>query len=152
MELNRSTKEKGDLAEQAAILAAMKKGWGVSTTIGDRLPYDIIFDVEGKLAKIQIKSSWFDKSSGNYKIDSRRTKTNRRVMKRSLYKSGDFDFALIYIEDHDLFYVLPFNAFAEYKSDIYLIVTDDRQRKARSCEFKDAWDLISAWASMEEIS
>lgn len=77
-----STKLKGDIAEQAAILHALKHGWGVLKPIGDRLSYDLVFDVQGKLAKIQVKCVWFDESRGNYVVDNRRTKTNRRIMIR----------------------------------------------------------------------
>ncbi len=43
------TKLKGDVAEQAAILQGLKRGWGVLKAIGDRLPYDLVFDVNGVL-------------------------------------------------------------------------------------------------------
>jgi len=41
------TKLKGDIAEQTAILQALKRGWGVLKPVGDRLPYDLVFDVSG---------------------------------------------------------------------------------------------------------
>jgi len=37
-----STKLKGDIAEQAAILRLLELGWGVAKPLGDRLPYDLI--------------------------------------------------------------------------------------------------------------
>ena len=77
-----NTKHKGDIAEQAAILHALKRGWHPLIPIGDRLSYDLVFDVEGTLVKIQVKSAWYDEPSGNYVVDNRRTKTNRRVMVR----------------------------------------------------------------------
>ncbi len=40
-----NTKQKGDIAEQAAILQALKRGWGVLHPVGDRLPYDLVFDL-----------------------------------------------------------------------------------------------------------
>jgi hypothetical protein len=89
------TKLKGDIAEQAAILHALKRGWGVLKPIGDRMPYDLVFDVEGTLVKIQVKYAWFDDSRGNYVVDDRRTKTNRRFMVRDGYETSDFDFALV---------------------------------------------------------
>jgi hypothetical protein len=49
------TKLKGDIAEQAATLEALKRGWGVLDPIGDRLPYDLAFDIRGVLIKIQVK-------------------------------------------------------------------------------------------------
>jgi hypothetical protein len=45
----------------------MKYGWGCFS-LGDRLAYDLVFDVEGTLVKIQVKSAWFDGPSGNYRI------------------------------------------------------------------------------------
>ncbi len=91
-----NTKSKGDIAEQAAILHALKRGWGVLNPVGDRLPYDLVFDVKGTLVKIQVKAAWFYEAAGNYVVDTRRTKTNRRVMVRKTYTAADFDFALVY--------------------------------------------------------
>jgi PD-(D/E)XK endonuclease len=136
------TKLRGDIAEQAAVIHALKRGWGVLKPVGDRLPYDLAFDIEGALVKIQVKSAWFDQPSGNYVVDNRRTKTNRRLMLREAYKKSDFDFALVYIEILDLFYVFPVDIFISYGSEIHLVETDKRQRKPRSALYRDAWELI----------
>ncbi|MEM9162725.1 MAG: group I intron-associated PD-(D/E)XK endonuclease, partial [Cyanobacteria bacterium P01_F01_bin.4] len=61
-----STKLKGDIAEQSAILHALKRGWGVLQPVGDRLPYDLVFDVDGEFCKIQVKAAWFHEASQNY--------------------------------------------------------------------------------------
>jgi hypothetical protein len=144
------TKLKGDVAEQAAILRGLKRGWGVLKTIGDRQPYDLVFDVQGTLVKVQVKSAWFHEPADCYVTDNRRTKTNRRRMIRSTYKPTDFDFALVYLEELDLFYVFPTEVFIAYASQIYLVEADKRQRKPRSAEYREAWDLISNWAAHEE--
>jgi PD-(D/E)XK endonuclease len=144
------TKIKGDISEQAAILHALKHGWGVLKPVGDRLPYDLVFDVGGTLVKVQVKCAWFDQPCGNYVVDNRRTKTNRRVMLREVYSPADFDFALAYLADRDLFYVFPVEVFISYGSEIHLVEADKRQRKPRSAEYRDAWDLILHWAAREE--
>src|SRR6516164_5659589 len=113
------TKLKGDIAEQAAILQALKRGWGVLKPVGDRLPYDLVFDVAGALVRVQVKSAWFQKADDAYVVDIRRTKTNRRIMKRQPYRAKDFDFALVYLEDLSLFYVFPVDVFIGYGSQIY---------------------------------
>lgn len=136
------TKLKGDIAEQAAVFHALKRGWGVLKPIGDRLPYDLVFDIEGTLIKIQVKYAWFDESSGNFVVDNRRTKTNRRFMLREAYKQSDFDFALVYVEKLDLFYVFPVEVFISYGSEIHLVESQKRQRKPRSAQYRNAWDLI----------
>lgn len=136
------TKLKGDIAEQAVILRALKMGWGVSVPVGDRLPYDLIFDVEGKLYKIQVKSAWYGQKKGNYVVDNRRTKTNRRVMSRENYKPDDFDFAILYIQELGTFYVMPVEVFLSFGSEIHLVEEEKRQRKPRSAEYREGWGRI----------
>ena len=136
------TKLRGDIAEQAATLYALKQGWGVLKPVGDRLPYDLVFDVAGQLVKIQVKSAWFDEPSGNYVVDNRRTKTNRRIMLRAAYQLVDFDFALVYLENLDVFYVFPIDVFIGYGSEIHLVEAEKRQRKPRSTAYRSAWHLI----------
>ena len=71
-------------------------------------------------------------------------------MLREAYSPADFDFALIYVETLDLFYVFPVDVFIGYGSQIYLVESDKRQRKPRSADYRDAWKLISNWAAREE--
>jgi PD-(D/E)XK endonuclease len=146
------TKLKGDIAEQAVILAALKRGWSVAKPIGDRMPYDLIFDINNSLLKIQVKSAWFDEGRKNFVVDTRRTKTNRRQMIRQNYSPKDFDFALIYIQDLDIFYVIPSDVFISYGSELHLVEADKRQRKPRSAEYREAWQLILERAIPKVIS
>ncbi len=141
-----NTKLKGDLAEQAAVLQALKHGWGVLKPLGDRLPYDLAFDVDGSLVRVQVKYAWLDRRTGNYVVDTRRTKTNRRRMVRDVYDATDFEFALAYVGDFEIFYVFPVEVFVGYGSGIHLVVTEKRQRKPRSAAYRDAWNLIQQWA------
>ena len=147
-----STKLKGDIAEQAAILQGLKRGWGVLRPVGDRLSYDLVFDIQGALIKVQVKCAWFDESRRNFVIDNRRTKTNRRVMIREVYTPSDFDFALAYLQDEDLFYIFPVDVFVSYASEIHLVEAEKRQRKPRSAAYRDAWHLILQGAAQKETS
>lgn len=141
------TKQKGDIAEQAAILRILQLGWGVSKPVGDRLSYDLVADVGGALVRIQVKSAWFNKYDDNYVVDTRRTKTNRRIMVRSRYIKQDFDFALVYVSDKRVFYIFPVEVFMSFGSTISLVESDKRQRKPRSANYREAWKLISSWAA-----
>lgn len=118
--------------------------------VGDRLPYDLVFDVKSALVRIQVKSAWLEMTSKNYVVDSRRTKTNRRIMLRDVYKKSDFDFALVYVEDKDIFYVFPIEVFIAYGGSIQMVETQKRQRSPKSAIYRDAWDLILQWAAREE--
>ena len=134
------TKLKADIAESAVITELLKRGFKVLKPIGDRLPYDLAIDRDGKLIKIQVKSAWHYK--GAYKVDARITKTNRRRMVRKYYDKNDFDFAIIYISKLNVFYIMPVSVFNSYKSEISLVETTKRQRKPRSAEYRERWDLL----------
>ena len=138
------TKLKADVAESAVITALLKKGFRVLKPVGDRLPYDVAIDLNGRLIRIQVKSAW--PYNGSYTVDTRRTKTNRRYMRRAYYDENDFDFAIVYIDRLNVFYVIPLSAFAAYKSGITLVESAKRQRKPRSAMYRENWDLLSAWA------
>src|SRR3989338_2879211 len=120
------TKLKADIAESATITELLKRSFRVLRPVGDRLPYDLALDINGKLLRLQVKSAWLDRSKGLYTVDSRRTKTNRRIMKRQRYGKEDFDFAILYIDDLHVFYVMPVSVFTSYASSISLVETDKR--------------------------
>ena len=116
------------------------------------MPYDLALDIAGSVLTIQVKSAWFDTKRQNYVVDNRRTKTNRRVMIRENYKVEDFDFAIIFIEELDVFYVMPSDVFISYGSEIHLVETVKRQRKPKSGEYRNAWNLILQRAASKGIS
>ena len=141
------TKLKGDIAEHEVILSALKNGWGVAKMIGDRLPYDLVFDVNNKLVRIQVKSAWLDDKSNNYVIDTRKTNTNSKSTTRSYYNDNDFDFAIIYIDTLKVFYIMPISVFLSYKSLISFVEDKKRQRFPKSFEFRENWEQILLWAA-----
>ncbi len=138
------TKLKADIAESAVVTALLKRGFRVLKPVGDRLPYDLALDVNGKLLRLQVKSAWY--YNGSYTVDTRRTKTNRRRMLRVRYDENDFDFAIVYIERLETFYVIPVSKFSAYKSGISLVETEKRQRKPKSSIYRERWDLLSKGA------
>ncbi len=144
------TKLKADIAEAATITALLKRGFRVLKPVGDRLPYDLALDLDGKLLKIQVKSAWH--YNGSYTVDTRRTKTNRRRMVRQRYSDEDFDFAILYLDRLNEFYVMPISVFSAYKSGISLVVTKKRQRKPKSAEYRERWDLLSKRAVQLETA
>lgn len=80
-------------------------------------------------------------------VDNGRTKTNRRKMIRDRYTLSDFDFALVYIGELDLFYVFPVDVFISYGSEIHMVEAEKRQRKPKSTAYRDAWQLIEERAT-----
>lgn len=144
--LDMDTKLKADVAESAVVTELLKRGVRVLRPVGDRLPYDLALDLGGRLCRIQVKAAWFDRSKELYAVDARRTKTNRRVMRRARYDSSDFDFAILYLEERHVFYVMPASVFNSYSSTVSLVEAEKRQRKPRSADYRERWDLLSNWA------
>jgi len=139
------TKLKGDIAEQIVILEALKREISVSIPVGDRLSYDLIFDINNKLHRIQVKCAWPDKSYGSYLVDVRTSKTNRTKYKYVKYNDNDFDFAIMVIIEHNILYIMPSNIFNSYGSIITLLNPnneDKSQRLPKSYEYKNAWQLL----------
>ena len=136
------TKLKADIAEFAVTTELLRRGFKVLKPLGDRLPYDLAIDKEGHLICLQIKSAW--QRNRTYFVDNRRTKTNRRQMLRARYTACDFDYAVIYIDDLHVFYVMPVDAFCSYKSGIAFVERSTRQRKPRSHLYREAWHLLGS--------
>jgi len=137
------TKLKADIAESAVVTELLRRGFKVLRPLGDRLPYDLGIDIKGKLIRIQVKSAWFNKKDKCYVVDARRTKTNRRRMLRKHYGKDDFDFAIIYVADLNVFYVMPISVFSRYGSTITFIESEKRQRKPKSAIYRECWELLS---------
>jgi hypothetical protein len=137
------TKLKADIAESAVTTELLKRKFRVLRPVGDRLPYDLGIDLQGKLLRLQVKSAWFNNKAQCYVVDARRTKTNRRKMLRERYGAKDFDFAIIYLADLHVFYIMPVSVFSSYESTITFIEAEKRQRKPKSADYKGRWDLLS---------
>jgi len=137
------TKLKADVAEFALIVELLKRNYHVLKPVGDRLAYDVAIERNGRWAKIQVKHAWFSQSKSMYMVDARRTKTNRRHMLRSRYARGDFDFAILYIDEVKVFYIMPVDIFNSYASTIALVEDLNRQRPPKSFAYRERWELLN---------
>lgn len=61
-----STKATGDISESMVVTELLKHHYNALIPVGDRLPYDIAVDVNGRLIRIQVKTAWFNKQSNNW--------------------------------------------------------------------------------------
>jgi len=136
------TKLKADIAELSVTKELLKRGFNVLQPVGDRLPYDLSIDKNGKLIRLQVKAAWFNENKDMYLVDNRRTRTNRREMKRKVYGNDDFDFAILCILEENIFYIMPIETFTNYASSIAMIESSKRQRLPRSAEYRERWDLL----------
>ena len=55
------TKLKADVAESSVVTELLKRVFRVLKPVGDRLPYDLALDCDGKFLRIQVKSAWYER-------------------------------------------------------------------------------------------
>ena len=90
-----TSKQKGNLTELQCITAFTAEGCGVSIPYGDNSKYDFIADVNGKLLKIQVKTSSL-KDENSIKFSCRTTHVNCTGVKNERYSINDIDFFATY--------------------------------------------------------
>lgn len=90
-----TSKQKGNLTELQCIAAFVAAGYGVSIPYGDNSKYDFIADVNGKLLKIQVKTSSL-KDENAIQFSCRSTHVNCAGVKNERYSSEDVDFFATY--------------------------------------------------------
>ena len=101
-----TSKQKGNLTELQCITAFIAEGCGVSIPYGDNSKYDFIADVNGKLLKIQVKTSSL-KDDGAIKFSCRTTHANCAGVKNERYSADEIDFFATYWDNQC--YLIPFN-------------------------------------------
>jgi len=94
-----NSKQKGTLAVSQAIAKLYSLGFEVLLPIGDRMPYDLIFDDGKSLKKVQVKFAG-KSSRGRYSAYLRITGGNQSFNYAKKYNKKDFDYLYIYSEDN----------------------------------------------------
>lgn len=101
-----TSKQKGNLTELQCLAAFMEQGCGISIPYGDNSKYDFIADINGKLFKIQVKTSSL-KDENAIKFSCRTTHVNCSGVKNKRYSSNEVDFFATYWDNQC--YVIPIN-------------------------------------------
>ena len=94
-----NTKQKGDLAVAQCIAKLSLLGYEILLPLGDRKPYDLVFDDGQKLYKVQAK--YAGKSSrGKHVAHLRITGGNQSFNYARKYREEDFDYLYVYTADN----------------------------------------------------
>lgn len=142
--MNFSTSQNGDIVEATVSLECLRRGWEVLFPNGNRLPYDFVLDIKGRLLKIQVKRAWFDQKNGLFKVKKVRTLANRKEIKIQKYNLTDFDFAICCIFDLNEYYIIPSKEFIKGTSgkEICLRNNATSQRDCFGEKFLNRWDYL----------
>ena len=103
-----NTNQKGKITELEVLTYIIKKGYSVSIPYGDKDRYDQIWDIGGKMYRIQIKTArWLNDNHDCIVFNTRSTytKANGNVTKN--YTENDIDYFATYFNNQ--VYVVPIN-------------------------------------------
>ena len=95
-----SSKEKGNLTELQCITAFYKLGYQVSIPYGENSRYDFIADVNGKLIRVQVKTSNTKRAAqGAISFATASTRVNSTTNITHKYTKNEIDYFATYWED-----------------------------------------------------
>lgn len=107
------------LGEAKVIAKLVEMDIPVSIPFGDNYPYDLIAEFNGKLNKIQVKSSTQSTDgSTKFSLVRRRINTTKHIMNE--YSSGDVDYFALYAVALDEIYLIQYTD----KHNIYIRYAD----------------------------
>lgn len=90
-----TSKQKGNLTELQCLTAFIEHGCGVSIPYGDNSKYDFIADINGKLYKVQVKTSSL-KDENAILFSCRSTHVNCSGVKNERYSKEEVDYFATY--------------------------------------------------------
>ena len=134
---------RGDVNELQCILDFQKRGYYCSIPFSGSCRYDIIVDINGKLLRIQCKSSTFHEEDGTLRISTTRSTTNTKETIRYTYSKDEIDYFLTYFNKQC--YLIPVE---ECGSDKRLRLLPTRSGQTRGISWAKDYELeevIKKW-------
>lgn len=122
-----SIDQKGAIAETAIVHEAIKLGIGVLKPVNDGLRYDLVFDCDGRLIRVQVK--WV-KCYGDVIV--LRCYSNRRTrggLVRRVYSADEIDAYAAYCPELERCHFLPIAEFRQQRVQLRLAPTGNNQRR-----------------------
>lgn len=99
-----TSQAKGDIAELRVICALITKGCNVFKSYSVNCRYDLIFELDDKFYKVQVKSAKYHEDTGNIHVHTR--SANIITGEVRTYK-GEVDYFGVYCPQLDKCYLIP---------------------------------------------
>jgi PD-(D/E)XK nuclease superfamily protein len=101
---------------------------------GDSLTYDLGIEQSGRLLRVQVKSTTFQRGE-TYELNLTGPGGRR-------YKKGDLDMFAVYVAPVDVWYILPFGVMERRGTSLQLTPGRAAEKYA---EYLEAWGLLRGW-------
>lgn len=106
MDKNITTQTKGAITQQKCFLKCIEEGWIISKPLFDNARYDFIADINGKLLKIQVKTSaWVDNEHTAFSFNGYSQHSLGSGNKRMHYTNKEIDYFMT--EKDNIYYLYP---------------------------------------------
>jgi hypothetical protein len=132
---DRTTDEKGAIAESAIVHAATKLGIGVFKPMTDGYRYDLIFDLESELARVQCKDA-APRVNGVILVRWYSCRRTAAGLVRRPYAIHEIDAVAAYCPHLDACFYLPADRFPG-RRQVHLRVEASRNRQVRGVNHAD---------------
>ena len=119
--------QKGTIAETAVIHEAVKLGIGVLKPVNDGLRYDLVFDIDERLVRVQVK--WASRQGDVIAVRCYSSRRSAAGFVRRPYSLREIDAVAAYCPELDRCYYLPLEDFAgRVQIQLRLARTKNNQR------------------------
>ena len=134
------TQTQGAMTEQKCFLKCIESGFIVSKPLFDNARYDFILDANGKLYRIQVKTShWVDETKAVFTFNGYSQHSCSNGNKRMKYTNQEIDYFMT--EQEGIFYLYPANEEGFVAKKLRVLPTKSGQIKnisfARNYEFEE---------------
>ena len=128
----KNCKERGEWAELCFMAKAAEHGLRVSKPYGDSASYDVGVEQEGRILKVQVKSTLYRRrGTESYSL-------NVHGPRRQRYRRGTVDFFAVYLIPANTWYILPFGKLKKNFS-LHITMGSGRQKYEK---YREAWGLL----------
>ena len=141
-----TSKQKGNLTELQCLSAFVEHGCGISIPYGDNSKYDFIADIDGRLFKIQVKTSSL-KDENAIKFSCRTTHVNCKGVKNERYLSNEVDFFATYWKNQC--YLIPVSECSVEKT---LRFVPPKSGQLKGITFAKDYELAKQLEKVKEVS
>lgn len=101
----KNSKQRGDVGVSVAIMYFQMKGIPVLIPFGDSQRYDLVVDIDGRLLRVQVKTSTFQRR-GSFEVAVKTCGGNRSGQSVRKLDKSEYDILFIYTSD-GCFYEIP---------------------------------------------
>jgi len=129
-------KERGEWVELCFMALAAGMGMYVSKPYGDSRRYDVLVEANGRIWRVQVKSTIYRRRGNEYSL-------NVMGPGRKRYEEGTVDFFAVYLIPADEWYIIPYEALGK-RLTLHFAPGGKRQKYAR---YREAWHLLLGGAA-----